>query len=436
MKKQNVLGAVSGRAVVQGKGASVTIHRGANQIGGSITEIATDSTRILIDCGAELPGSCGAVRDDDIVKMLRERHFDAVLFTHYHGDHTGLMDRIPADVPLYMDEAMQKILTTLCKYARNDEMEELLTNPDGRIHSFIPPKSFTIGDMTVTPFFVDHSAYHANMFLIEAGGQTILVSGDFRSTGYMGKSLDQIPKIIEKYHKPVDALLCEGTMMTRSAEGKRSMTEWDLAKEAEAFLKTHRQAYVLCSSTNFDTVSSIYRAARKNGLKVYANGYICAMLRTFSDIAAKHAGLYNLKGIKHSRQLTDEAKDGFVLLLGTCLGMSPRGLDYYYDFLTDGVEEPWLIYSMWKGYLNPKHSAYNSHLAGFVSQFGERVKYAHTPGHADKETLARFIEAVKPQKYILPFHTENAEGFRELDVEDKYKSMVRIMRDGETIEIK
>ena len=31
---------------------SVTIHRGANQIGGTITEIATEKTHILIDCGA------------------------------------------------------------------------------------------------------------------------------------------------------------------------------------------------------------------------------------------------------------------------------------------------------------------------------------------------------------------------------------------------
>ena len=412
---------------------SVTIHRGANQIGGTITEIATEKTHILIDCGAALPGSYGMVRDEDIVRMLQERHFDAVLFTHYHGDHTGLMDRIPFDVPLYMDEVMKTILTTLNQYTRNEAMNALLKNADGRIRTFVPPKAFTVGDMTVTPFFVDHSAYHANMFLIEAGGQTILVSGDFRSAGYLGKSLDQIPKLLEKFHKTVDVLLCEGTMMTRYVKAERLLNEWELQKEAETFLQTHRQAYVLCSSTNFDTISSIYHAARKNGLKVYANGYICAMLHTFSDIAGKQTGLYKLKGVRHSRQLTDEAKDGFVLLLGTCLGMSPRGLDYFYDFLTDGVEEPWLIYSMWKGYLNPKHSAYNSHLAGFVSRFGERVNYAHTSGHADRKTLARFIEAVKPQKYILPFHTENAEGFRGLGVEDKYKDLVRGMKDGETI---
>ena len=102
-----------------------------------------------------MPGSHGTVRDEDIVAMLQERHFDAVLFTHYHGDHTGLMDRIPSDVPLYMDEAMKKILTTLHKYTRNEAMNALLADTDGRIHVFVPPTPFFVGDMKITPFFVD-----------------------------------------------------------------------------------------------------------------------------------------------------------------------------------------------------------------------------------------------------------------------------------------
>ena len=36
---------------------TITIHRGANQIGGCITEIATDGAKIFIDFGSNLPGS-------------------------------------------------------------------------------------------------------------------------------------------------------------------------------------------------------------------------------------------------------------------------------------------------------------------------------------------------------------------------------------------
>ena len=35
----------------------INIHRGANQIGGCITEISTDKAKIFIDFGSNLPGS-------------------------------------------------------------------------------------------------------------------------------------------------------------------------------------------------------------------------------------------------------------------------------------------------------------------------------------------------------------------------------------------
>lgn len=35
----------------------ITIHRGAYQIGGCVTEIATEKSKILIDLGNNLPGN-------------------------------------------------------------------------------------------------------------------------------------------------------------------------------------------------------------------------------------------------------------------------------------------------------------------------------------------------------------------------------------------
>lgn len=42
----------------------ITIHRGINQIGVCITEISTNTTRILIDLGQNLPDGDGKVQDD------------------------------------------------------------------------------------------------------------------------------------------------------------------------------------------------------------------------------------------------------------------------------------------------------------------------------------------------------------------------------------
>lgn len=62
----------------------IKIHRGVNQIGGCITEISTDKTRILIDLGQNLPNGEGVV-DDDLLNetAIQEltQGIDAIFYT-------------------------------------------------------------------------------------------------------------------------------------------------------------------------------------------------------------------------------------------------------------------------------------------------------------------------------------------------------------------
>lgn len=48
----------------------IQIHRGARQIGGCITEIATEGCRILIDLGSNLPGNSPDGADGDRAEEL------------------------------------------------------------------------------------------------------------------------------------------------------------------------------------------------------------------------------------------------------------------------------------------------------------------------------------------------------------------------------
>ena len=84
---------------------NIKIHRGLDQIGGCITEISTDTSRVFIDFGQNLLG-CGeptTPEDDEqmvlaIFSQNKKRH-EAVFYTHGHEDHVGLFEYIPDKVP-------------------------------------------------------------------------------------------------------------------------------------------------------------------------------------------------------------------------------------------------------------------------------------------------------------------------------------------------
>ncbi len=174
----------------------IIIHRGIDQIGGCITEIATSKARILIDLGQNLPNGEGVVQDNfanhNFIEKLTEG-IDAIFYTHYHGDHLGLFHLVPEMIQQYIGKAAKRV--TLCKYERLSYIkgrEEISANETAeieRMHTFEPQQAIEIGDIRVIPYLVSHSAYDAYMFLIEVNGKRILHTGDFRGHGYLSKGL-------------------------------------------------------------------------------------------------------------------------------------------------------------------------------------------------------------------------------------------------------
>jgi len=103
---------------------------------------------------------------------------------------------------------------------------------------------------------IDHSAFDAYSFLIEANGKKVFYTGDFRLHGTRGKI-----KVFEHFAKNIDCLICEGTNI---AKGK-AQTEFELYNKAiELFEKPeHKYVFILCSSTNIDRIFEFYHAYNK-----------------------------------------------------------------------------------------------------------------------------------------------------------------------------
>lgn len=248
--------------------AGLTIHRGTHQIGGCCTEISAGGHRILIDFGANLPGTDGDAQTKDremVQKVFGSRQDGAVLFTHYHGDHYGLFKKVPPGVPMYIGPLAKNILRILVPYIDRDAPEKGSAIVE-QMRTYEPGKWMTpVPGIRVLPLYVDHSALDAYMFCIQAAGKTILFTGDFRNHGIAGQ-VERMERMVQKYvPKPVDLLVTEGTMLSRTGEVGDTLvkSEEELGQRAEALFQTHKYNFVLVSSTNLDSIMEFYHNTPK-----------------------------------------------------------------------------------------------------------------------------------------------------------------------------
>ena len=375
----------------------VIIHRGQNQIGGNIIEIATEKTRILLDAGNELDKD--EITLPEIEGLFDNPSFDAVFISHYHGDHLGLAYYIDNSIPLYIGEASYRIVKAADDYKGINSI-----SPDGFLRHLQP---IGVGDITVTPFLCDHSAFDSYMFLCEADGEKILYTGDFRSNGR--KSFQRLLQVLPDQ---VDKLICEGTTLSR--EAAVPVRESDLENLAVSeFKKATGPIFVLQSTTNIDRIVTMYRAAKRSGRVFLQEIYMAEVTAAiggsipnpgFSDV---YAFLIDSKWydtlVKYRRMgMKRMAQTPFVMCVRSSMLQYLRGLNKLMSF-----ENGLLVYSMWNGY---KQQPAMKRFIETCEGMGLKTINLHTSGHADPDTILALLKKVNPTE-IIPVHTENAAWF-------------------------
>lgn len=426
--------------------ADIKIYN-ANQIGGNYTVIATEKAKIMIDYGQSLPGSKAEQEEFD----WKNDSVDAVFFTHYHGDHVGRILEIPEHIPLYMGSTARQIMLNIHRaLAKVEELREeqvkyiQLLEDTKRVHEMKEGCACEkIQDIEIIPYSVDHSAYDAYMFLIKTPNENILHTGDFREHGYRGsKMLRLIEKLVlPKAKGRIDTLIIEGTMMER--KGEKVRTEYELQQEATKLFQERKHIFLVCSSTNLDTLASFHKAARKNDMYTYCySNYLLGQLETFTKTAGEKSDLYQFdktylveleKELHHKYWSQSKTQEQFMRENGFLCIIKPE--ERYAKWVERFADvNPLIIYALWDGYLDENKDAYNAKWDAFFAPYKASGQFLelHTSGHATSKTIARIIEAVKPQKRIYPMHTGRAEEFFKLPIREEYKRrMVYMEKDIE-----
>ena len=137
---------------------------------------------------------------------------------------------------------------------------ELFQNPlKHQLQAYASGKSFQLGPFRITPHLTDHSAFDAQMLLIECDGKRIFYTGDFR---IKKRKSSLVEKLIKQPPTEIDALLMEGTTLGRNSDYP---SEDDLEDTlVDHFRKTDGRVFITWSAQNIDRTVTIYRACKRS----------------------------------------------------------------------------------------------------------------------------------------------------------------------------
>lgn len=402
----------------------IKVHRGLDQIGGCITEIWTDTSRVFIDMGQNLPGNAEPTTPEDDEKMVKglfaqnKKEHEAVFYTHGHEDHIGLFMYVPDDVPQYMSAGTKEIIFTKYELVAESHKkswkkadieltkeyyEEIFKEDKQRIEKLKgfktwerpvkrqKPEAISIGDIKITPFYSNHSIFDASMFLIEADGKRIWHTGDFRNNGFSGNLF----AMLRAYATNIDTLIIEGTMLSQD---KVNITEKEVSDKMSHMMKAFKYVFVLCSATDIDRLAAVQRACELADKRLYVDSqFMQKTMEIFTRRMGIKRKLFHFeptlyRGLNATSTLK---KEGFVMALGASAYHKAK-------MLRDSLDpsETLLIYSNWDGYYKiPEQVEHNKSYKAFRDLFPNVVDI-HTSGHADRTTLKQVIETINPKEVI------------------------------------
>jgi len=390
----------------------VKIYRGTKEIGGNCIELTADNGKVLwIDIGAPL----NTINPD---VSYSKNKVDAVLISHPHQDHYGLMGNIDPSVPIYVGSVTYDLIAATRIFRG-------IPPPTGNLKKFNAWEWIPDSDpFKVYPYLVDHSSSEAFAFLIEVDGKHIFYTGDFRSTGWKRKLYYKLLADPPK-GKVIDLFLTEGTMSER-IDPPDYPTEMSVYKAINAIVCNQQNTtFVVSAGQNIDRLVSVVKACNANKKTLIIDVYTAWVLDMVHKKSPKLPTIDwgVIKVYNDKNQLRKIGGSEYDAFRGRVIGndiedrVYHNPQEYVYFLRCPNPElvkvlcriakrKVNIIYSQWKGYFEGVHKTYCADIIeGLVNSGFADLKHIHTSGHANLFAIKRLAEAVISKK-IVPIHTE------------------------------
>lgn len=396
------------------------IHRGAKEIGGSCVEIISYSQRIILDLGLPLDAERNDIKYLPNISGLdgNDDSLLAIIISHPHIDHFGLLAHISPKVPVIMGSAARTIITRAAPFLPGN------WSIPAEGMNLESERAIIIGPFKITPYLIDHSGYDSYSLLIEADGKRLFYSGDFRIHGRKAKLTE---KLIADPPQGIDVMLLEGSSFGRLGASEQFPGETDLEnKLVGIFNAKHNLILIHTSSQNIDRIVTIFRACKKAEKTLVIDLYTAVVLEAtgnknipqsdWPQVAVyipqrQRVQIKNNKWFdilkRHSKnrifiKTLKEKSNKSVLLFRP---IHIRDLESA-DLLKNAI----YIYSQWEGYWEQDSFA---NVRDWLQSNNIPKSSLHTSGHASISDLRRFVEALAPKK-VVPIHTFLPERYSEI----------------------
>lgn len=309
----------------------LTFYGGVGEIGGNKILLEDRDTRILLDFGMSfkqsglyfseflqprkcngiddflttglLPEIPGIYREDYLRHMGREQEdqsVDAVIISHAHMDHVAYVNHLRREIRLLMTPGTHAILTAIQRTSQSSFDDYLVYSPSFELRPnkkgegytkvkgesvsrpvdvVAPMEDHRIGDITVTPFEVDHSVPGAASWLIHTSEGTILYTGDLRFHGYYGEKTNEMVR--KAAEEGVDLLITEGTRVNQPI----GTTEEDVHANASRIIgETPGLAVVNFPPRDLARFLTFYRIAEATNRKLVIGFKQAALLEEYRKV--------------------------------------------------------------------------------------------------------------------------------------------------------
>lgn len=412
------------------------IHRGTREIGGTCIELESGGSRILLDLGLPLDATDLASTPLPDIDGLTDGSASllAIILSHGHRDHWGLVPKVHPQIPLVMGKATENIMRAAADFVPD-------AIPLTAAHHLEHGKRLQIGPFAILPHLVDHSGFDAYAIEIEADGKRLFYSGDLRAHGRKGRTFEAL---IEHPPGNIDTMLMEGSSLGRLANDQSFPTEAALEGTfIDRFNDTAGMALVACSAQNIDRVVTIYRAAKRTGRTLIIDAYAAEVLKAtgYDSIPKPAPGWSNLAVFIPQRQRLQLVKRNIAPLVDSYRGFrlwpeqlaahASRSVMLFRGWMmrdldkANALKGARVLWSQWDGYLGD--GAGRALKADCISR-GIPFESIHTSGHASPGDLKRLSAAIAPKR-LIPVHTFERERFP-----DMFEN-VSLINDGEWTEV-